>query len=106
MIDANLGKQENVKNRSGLAGFFALQSIHTAVPFVLLYQEHNHVLDGGLHVSLYNRVSVSYILRLEKLRGVYSIDGNLSKRFWVGVAVDRFQLFTDNNVDVQVKYSF
>ena len=105
-IEGSILLQSNREVYIHTSYLFKLGRHFQVAPFVLLYQEHNRVLDGGLYVSFLNRVSVSYLLRLEELRGIYSIDGNLSKRLRVGIAIDRSRLFTDNNVDVQAKYSF
>lgn len=75
-------------------------------PFLLFYSERNSNLDVGLHIALFQKVSVSYAIRILELRNIYSIRGNLWKHLQIGVSVDHSTIYTDVNIDFLLAYRF
>lgn len=75
-------------------------------PYVLVRLKRNILLDAGLSTSLFNRVSLSYTLRVNELRGIYAAEARVMKKLFVGVAVDRSPLYPDHNADLLLRYQF
>ncbi|ODS84239.1 MAG: hypothetical protein ABS46_04370 [Cytophagaceae bacterium SCN 52-12] len=75
-------------------------------PYILVRLKRNILLDAGLSASLFNRVSLSYTLRVNELRGIYAIEARIMKKLFIGVALDRSPLYPDHNGDLLLRYQF
>ncbi len=75
-------------------------------PYALLYWERKLAIDGGLYLSLFNRVNVSYLLRVLELRSIYTLDVKIYKGLNVGLGFDHSKLLLDSNVDALIRYNF
>lgn len=73
-------------------------------PLVLVNMERNTLINAGLAVSAFNKLNVSYILRLNQLRGIYGLDFNVAKGLSLGLSMDRSLLMSDNNFDFVLRY--
>ena len=73
-------------------------------PFLLFYKERNYNLDAGLNLGLYQKVNISYAVRVLELRNIFTIRGNFLKRFQVGASFDYSILFSDYNMDLLLAY--
>ncbi len=75
-------------------------------PFFLFYKERNFNLDAGLNLGLFQKVSISYAIRILELRNIFALRGNIGKHFQVGASFDYSILFSDYNMDLLVAYRF
>lgn len=75
-------------------------------PFFLFYKERNFNLDAGLNLGLFQKVSISYAMRILELRNIFAIRGNIGRNFQVGASFDYSILFNDYNMDLLVAYRF
>ncbi len=75
-------------------------------PFFLFYSERNLNLDAGLNLGLFQKVSVSYAIRVMELRNIFTVRGNFLKHFQVGAAFDYSILYSDYNMDLLLVYRF
>jgi hypothetical protein len=75
-------------------------------PFLLFYSERNFNLDAGLNLGLYQKVNVSYAIRVFELRNIFTIRGNFLKRFQVGASFDYSIIYSDYNMDLLLTYRF
>lgn len=78
----------------------------TLAPFFLFYKERNFNLDAGLDLGLFQKVSVSYAIRILELRNIFVVRGNIGKHFQAGASFDYSILFSDYNMDLLVAYRF
>jgi len=75
-------------------------------PYMLVRLKRNILLDAGLSASLFNRVTLSYTLRVNELRGIYAAEARIMKKLFIGVALDRSPLYPDHNGDLLLRYQF
>lgn len=75
-------------------------------PFFLFYKERNMNLDAGLNLGLFQKVSVSYAIRILELRNIFALRGNIGKHFQAGASFDYSIIFSDYNMDLLVSYRF
>jgi hypothetical protein len=75
-------------------------------PFFLFYKERNFNLDAGLNLALYQKVSISYAIRILELRNIFAIRGNIGRKFQIGASVDYSIIFSDYNMDLLLAYRF
>ncbi|TSJ48014.1 type IX secretion system membrane protein PorP/SprF [Fluviicola chungangensis] len=75
-------------------------------PFFLFYSERNFNLDAGLNLGLFQRVSISYAIRVLELRNIFAIRGNFLKRFQIGASFDYSIIYSDYNMDILLAYRF
>ena len=73
-------------------------------PLLLVNRERNTLINAGLSVNAFKKLNVSYILRLNQLRGIYGLDFTLPKGLSVGLSLDRSVLMSDNNFDFVLRY--
>ena len=75
-------------------------------PFFLFYKERNFNLDAGLNLGLFQKVDISYAIRILELRNIFVLRGNIGKHFQAGASFDYSILFSDYNMDLLVAYRF
>lgn len=75
-------------------------------PFFLFYKERNFNLDAGLNLGLFQKVSISYAIRVLELRNIFALRGNIGKHFQAGASFDYSILFSDYNMDLLIAYRF
>lgn len=75
-------------------------------PFFLFYKERNFNLDAGLNLGLFQKVDISYAIRILELRNIFVIRGNIGRNFQVGASFDYSIIFSDYNTDLLVVYRF
>ncbi len=75
-------------------------------PYALVRLKRNILLDAGLSASLFNRVSLSYTLRINELRGIYAVEARIMRKLFMGIAFDRSPLYPDHNGDLLFRYQF
>ncbi|WP_343632668.1 type IX secretion system membrane protein PorP/SprF [Fluviicola sp.] len=75
-------------------------------PFFLFYKERNWNVDAGLNLGLFQKVSVSYAMRILELRNIFALRGNIGKHFQAGASFDYSLIFSDYNMDLLVSYRF
>lgn len=91
---------------SNISYAFNIRQKFTIAPYMLLYRERKSGLEAGLYFSLYDRVSVSYQLRIKELRNFYSLRIKVYKGLSLGVAMDHSSVYKDKNIDAVISYSF
>lgn len=109
-LSTKLEGYDLLKNRResylNVSYLFKIGKILKLGPYLQVCQERNTNLDAGLYITLFNRVSASYLLRVKELRSIYSLDLRLYKQLSIGLAVDHSAIMYDKNVDVRIKYNF
>lgn len=75
-------------------------------PFFLFYKERNFNLDAGLNLGLFQKVDISYAIRILELRNIFVLRGNIGKHFQAGASFDYSIIFSDYNMDLLVVYRF
>jgi hypothetical protein len=75
-------------------------------PFVLLYLERNAGADAGLSLRMFDRINVSYALRVTELRSIYALEADLTRAFSLGVAYDHASLMPDTHLDAVMRFRF
>jgi hypothetical protein len=89
-----------------LSYMLRLSSKFQLAPFAMLRHERNTQYDLGMHIGLFNRVDVSYAMRLMELRSIYVMSVRLTDRFRISVAGDHSALTTDTNFDLRAGIMF
>lgn len=77
-----------------------------AKPHILLRHELSTEADLGVNVSFFRVIDAGYQVRLLRLRHVFSLSANVSRRWKVGVAFDKSPLFSDYNADAYIQVLF
>jgi type IX secretion system PorP/SprF family membrane protein len=109
-LSCRLSGEELLKNRReayfNVSYLFRIGRNFKVAPYALWYWERKTVIDGGMHFSLFNRVSISYLLRLHELRSIYAVETRIYQGLHLGVSADRSRLLPDNNLDLVLRYLF
>lgn len=78
----------------------------TLAPYVLFYQETRNELDAGLFFSYAKMLNASYLLRVNELRSIFTVESRIINGFSLGVSYDTSPLLPDNNLDIFVRYFY
>lgn len=78
----------------------------TLSPYALLQLNRDFGVDGGLYLSLYRRLNLSYLFQLSELRSVFTAEANLTKNLRVGFAAGPSRLYRDTDFDFLVGINF
>lgn len=85
---------------------FRLGQKFQVAPYTLIYLERRVQPDVGLFISLFDRVALSYQLRITELRSMYMADVRLFRGIRMGTALDHSPVLGDINLDLFLKIYF
>ncbi|TVP43612.1 MAG: type IX secretion system membrane protein PorP/SprF [Mongoliibacter sp.] len=85
---------------------FTINERLIVAPYVLLYTELKTEIDAGVFLSFDRNVNFSYLIRVNELRSIFTLEGRLYRGLSIGVAYDQSPLLPSNNLDIFVRYFF
>ncbi|WP_114748145.1 type IX secretion system membrane protein PorP/SprF [Pleomorphovibrio marinus] len=85
---------------------FAINDRLIVAPYVLLYTELKTEIDAGVFLSYDKKVNFSYLLRINELRSIFTLEGRIYRGLSIGAAYDQSPLLPSNNLDFFVRYFF
>ncbi|PRY88016.1 type IX secretion system membrane protein PorP/SprF [Mongoliibacter ruber] len=83
---------------------FTINEKFVVAPYVLLYTELKTEIDAGLFLSFERKVNFSYLLRVNELRSILTLEGRLYRGLSIGAAYDQSPLLPSNNLDIFFRY--
>ena len=75
-------------------------------PWAMLYYDGKMIYDMGVYFSIYEYARISYVLRANELRSIFSADVRIVKNLYLGAAFDFSPILTDKNLCVVLRYGF
>lgn len=78
----------------------------TVSPFAFIQYERKFELNGGLALNYKQRLELNTMIRLTEARGIVALRGGITRKLFVGVAIDYSPVLTDINTDLSVQYRF
>lgn len=75
-------------------------------PYVLFYQEVRNELDVGLFLNYDRMINVSYLIRVNELRSIFTFESRVIQGFSIGASYDTSPLLPDNSLDIFVRYFY
>ncbi|MCC5938095.1 MAG: type IX secretion system membrane protein PorP/SprF [Lunatimonas sp.] len=85
---------------------FTVREKFIVAPYVLLYSELKTELDVGFFMSFERKVNFSYLMRVNELRSVFTLEGPVYRGISIGAAYDQSPLLPSNNLDIFVRSFF
>jgi hypothetical protein len=85
---------------------FTINDRLIVAPYVLLYTELKTEIDAGLFLSFDRIVNFSYLIRVNELRSIFTLEGRLFRDLSIGAAYDQSPLLPSNNLDIFVRSFF
>lgn len=83
---------------------FSLGKNVSLKPFLMYSREKRTTVDLGAHLRLYQKVGFGYYLSVLQLRGIYSMDIQVSPKMNLGISYDKSAIYTDHHVDFALRY--
>jgi type IX secretion system PorP/SprF family membrane protein len=73
-------------------------------PFFMYSREKRTTADVGARLHLYHKVGLGYYLSVLQLRGIYSMDIQVSPKINLGISYDKSAIYTDHHADFALRY--
>jgi len=75
-------------------------------PLAMLYWDRKIIYDLGVHLSIYEYAKISYVIRINELRNIFTADIRIIPNLYLGAAFDFSLILPDKNLGVVLKYGF
>ena len=75
-------------------------------PLAMLYWDRKMMYDLGVYLSMYEYAKVSYVIRINELRNIFTADIRIIPHLYLGAAFDFSLVLPDKNLGVVLKYGF
>ena len=75
-------------------------------PLLFLYLDRKIIYDIGIYTSIYERVRLSYVMRINELRNIFTTDVRIVGNLYLGAAFDFSLVLPDKNLNIVLKYAF
>lgn len=85
---------------------FHLRGNYMIAPIIMLECYESVIGNIGVFASLKNIIELSYYLRINEVRHVFCIQGNILDTAYIGLSYDISHFFSDMNLDFRIGYRF
>ena len=106
-------KKENeglIKNKRiaslNVSYLFNIGDNYKIAPLGMLYWDRKINYDIGIYASFYEYARISYVLRINELRNIFTADVRIISNLYLGAAFDFSLLLPDKNLGIVLKYGF